>query len=183
MASEIDYAAVLADLEARRAAVDAAIAGVRLLMGQAPAQSVPAETLLAPGVPNARPDLIARGDAQDAQAIAPGTFHGLSVAEAARKFLEMTKKKQRMKDISEALQRGGIESISDNFYGNVFTTMARRKDFVKLGKFWALAEWYPNRPEKPAKKTKKGRKGAKPRVVGAAKTDATAPKEPKQPEP
>ncbi len=158
MANEIDYSAVLADLEARRAMLDSAIAGLRLIVGQGQGALVEPGALAVTG-----PRSDASQGVTEAREIVPGTWHGLSVAEAARKFLEMTKKKQRTKDIAEALQRGGIESLSGNFYGGVFTTMQRRKDFIKLGKFWALAEWYPNRavPEKPSKKTRAKRARAK----------------------
>lgn len=99
-------------------------------------------------------------------------FHGLSVAVAARRFLELKKTKQRMKDIVDGIQQGGIESSAGNFYSNVFTTLKRRKDFIRLGKFWALAEWHPTRvaaQEKPSKKTRKARKPASATPSVAAK--------------
>jgi hypothetical protein len=147
--AEIDYAAVLVDLETRRAALDGAITVLRQLVGNGALDAVPS-----PGMK------IEERDATPSEVV-PGVFHGLSVSEAARKFLEMTKAKQRTVDIASALRQGGIESTADNFYGNVFTTMKRRKDFVKLGKFWALAEWYPTRATSPAKAPKKTRRGRK----------------------
>ncbi len=41
MSQEIDYAIVLADLESRRAALDAAIAGVKAILGQGPMEALP----------------------------------------------------------------------------------------------------------------------------------------------
>jgi hypothetical protein len=146
MSQEIDYTRVLADLEARRAALDAAIAGVRALLGQ-PADAAGAVSV--PGTP---------GQALEWSEIGPGTFHGMSVSEASRKFLEMTKKKQKTRVIAEALVNGGIESESKSFYSTVYTTMQRNKDFLRLGKYWALREWYPTRAEAAPKPTKRGRR-------------------------
>jgi hypothetical protein len=174
MSQEINYAAVLADLEARRASLDAAIAAVRALLGQGPAEGVPG-TDIARGTPQPQ------GEVRDASEIKPGTFHGMSVAEAARKFLEMTKTKQRTKDIVAAIQRGGIETTAGSFYSNVYTTLMRRKDFKRLGKNWVLEEWNPNvaAPEvKPAKAKRKakGKRSAKPETPTAPQgsTDAKA---------
>ena len=155
MGQEIDYAAVLEDLEARRAALDGAISVLRQLVGTGALEAV----LVPP--PSGAKSEGARNSSQTPSEVTPGLFHGLSVAEAARKFLEMTKAKQRTVDITAALKRGGIESAAGNFYSNVFTTMMRRKDFIKLGKYWALAEWYPTRAAasaaagKTAKKTRR----------------------------
>jgi hypothetical protein len=162
MGQEIDYAAVLADLEARRATLDGVITVLKQMVGTGVL-----EAILIPSPPgtkseNANRDTVGSGALPSE--VRPGVFHGLSVSEAVRKFLEMTKTKQRTVDIATALRQGGIESTADNFYGNVFTTMKRRKDFVKLGKFWALAEWYPTRavpPVKPATKKSRVRKGGR----------------------
>lgn len=159
MAQEVDYAAVLADLEARRAALDGVIAVLKQLVGTGAL-----EAILVPPTGDKAEGGMARTAAATPSEVAPGMFHGLSVSEAARKFLEMKKAKQRTVDIAAALRQGGIESTAANFYGNVFTTMKRRKDFIKLGKFWALAEWHPTRTPGPTKPPKRGRAG-KPRGV------------------
>jgi len=162
MSQEIDYTAVLADLEARRAALDAAIAGVRAVLGQGSSAEV--TTLSIPGIRKEGPTRVT-----------PGMFHGLSVSEAARRFLELKKAKQRMKDIVEGIREGGIESSAENFYSNVFTTLQRRKDFIRLGKYWALAEWHPTRsgtvPTKSTRRSKKARKtGGKSKHISTEKT-------------
>lgn len=156
MGQEIDYAAVLADLETRRALLDATIAGIRAMMlGQGPAGELPQ-------LPSANKSLTPSTTRQESQEISAGMFHGMSAAEAAKKYLGMRRTKQRTKDIVEAIQRGGIESTAKNFYSNLYTTLMRDKDFIKIGKHWALAEWYPTRSstaqEKPAKQARKARK-------------------------
>lgn len=177
MSQEIveNYAVVLADLEARRASLDAAIAAVRAVMGQGPAENGSGGASGSSGEPG-------RSTPGETSDVRPGTFHGLSVSEAARKFLEMTKTKQRTKDIVEAIQKGGIESTADSFYSNVYTTLRRRKkDFKRLGKYWVLVEWNPNVSsvvEKPAKKKRKAK-----RLRVKAPATAKAPeKEPAAPE-
>lgn len=155
MGQDIDYAAVLADLESKRAALDAAIAAVRAILGQAPNE--------APGGPGG--GLSSTPGTDLPSEVTPGIFHSMSVSEAAKKYLEMKKVKQKTRALCDALSQGGIESDSKNFYGNVYTTLTRNKDFMRRGKYWALASWFPNVPaSKPTKKgrAKRGRKTTAP---------------------
>jgi hypothetical protein len=167
MSQEIDYVAVLADLETRKAALDAAIAGVRAILGQGPVEGLP----LPPGV---KPGGLGAGQ----QEVTPGVFHGLSVSQAAKKYLEMTKEKQKTAAIAKAIRKGGIETTASNFYANVFNTLKRSKDFRKLGPHWVLAEWHPHPasavPDKASKKGKKGRKRTKPTNTKQPKATAVA---------
>jgi hypothetical protein len=163
MSQEIDYSSVLADLEARRAVLDAAIAGVRQLLGQVGESKA-----------SASPQGATMADLP--QDVAPGVFHGLSISEAAKKYLQMTKTKHKTTAICDALRAGGIESASKSFYGNVFTSLKRNKEFIKLGKHWALADWHPTHVvAATAKKTKQARrrKAPKPRPVPDSKQSAT----------
>lgn len=152
MGQEIDYAAVLADLEARKTALDAAIAAVKAILGQGPVEAL--------GLSSGGTRQIGIGS--EPQEVTPGVFHGLSVSQAAKKYLEMKKTKQRTKDIAKAIREGGIETTASNFYANVFNTLKRGKDFIKLGKQWGLAEWHPTRvstiPDRPTRKTRRARK-------------------------
>lgn len=152
MGQEIDYGAVLADLEARRDALDAVIAGVRALLG-----ALGQPEIAPPGVNGGISTRVTNAP----QDVVPGMFHGLSVPEAARKFLELKKTKQRMKDIVDGIQRGGIESTAGNFYSNVFTSLLRKKEFIRIGKFWALAEWHPTRAGTAIEKAGRRRKSRK----------------------
>jgi hypothetical protein len=158
MNQKIDYGKVLADLEARRAALDAAIATVKGILGQETADAAP-DGATAGGA------LVGRGDTTLPTEVAPGVFHGMSVAEAARTFLEMKKVKQKTRTICDAMLQGGIESDARDFYSNVYTTLARNKDFFKRGKYWALTSWDPRRAAaqaaKPAKKPRRAKKGRK----------------------
>ena len=174
MSQEIDYSAVLADLEAKRAILDNAIASLRAaIMGQSP------ETVLAgEGGP-----LVRQAQEATQQNVTAGMFHGLSVSEAAQKYLDLKKTKQRMKDIVAGIQQGGIESTADNFYSNVFTTLARRKEFIRIGKYWALAQWYPTRPGGAAEKKPAPRKSKAQRKKATTKKAASdSPKAQTEPE-
>jgi hypothetical protein len=161
MAQEIDDAAVLAYLKAKRAALDASIASLEAALGQPPS---------ADPAPQGTP--LAGGKAAGRDHLGPGVFHGMSISEAAKKYFEITKKKQKVRAICDALQEGGIESSSKNFYNNVYTTLDRTKDFIRLGKYWALAEWHPNAATpKPKKATRRVtmRKASKPQATTASK--------------
>jgi hypothetical protein len=85
--------------------------------------------------------------------IPPDAFFRMSIADAARKYLAMVKKKQTIQQIADSLEQGGITHTSKRFYGTVLTTLRRQEkqvgDIVKVGRgIWGLAEWYPNRKRK-----------------------------------
>ncbi len=132
MSSEIDYEAVLADLEARRADLEAAIIGIRRILGQTDEPGVSMKASNEPGKP-----IELEIDA----------FIGMSVSDAAKKFLRMMgRKPQGTQTICDALVRGGFKSKAKNFYSNVHTALSRDPDFVRVGRGkWGLAEWYPSK--------------------------------------
>jgi len=154
MANEIDYAAVLADMEAKRAALDSAIAGIRqwLSLGGGSEESqgtptVPSEKK--PEPPEVKFD----------------TFFGLSIPDAIRKFLTMTKRPQSVSDITRALQDGGLTTTSKNLLATAGSTLSRLKqtdgDLVPVQGKWGLREWYPGlRDERVAKPKNKRQKRA-----------------------
>src|SRR5687768_14116537 len=98
MANEvIDYEAVLADLEAKRSALESAIAGIRQVLNLG-AHS-------ATGTIPPKESAIIEND----------TFFGMSIGDAAKKFLRMTKRKQPAAKIAEALDFGGLQHTSKSF--------------------------------------------------------------------
>ncbi len=147
---EINYEAVLADLEAKKAAIDEAIAGIRRMMGQGQAVST--------GV---------SGKMINPNAIPSDAFFGMSIPEAIRKYLGIVRKPRTTKDISEALEGGGITHTSKNFYATVSTTIGRmldkEKGLAKIGSEYGLLEWYPGRKGKTS--------GVKEENVDPIKTD------------
>lgn len=124
------YAAVLADLEAQRAELDAAIAVIRRRMGQAGEPIQPAT-----------PSSAARNGTS--QEITSDAFFGMSMAAAVRKYLQMMRRPQAVQTIADALKSGGFTTRAENFYSNVYTTLKRGDEFVKVKRGeWGLAEWY-----------------------------------------
>ena len=159
-ADPIDYAAVLKDLEARKAVLEATIANVKQMMGLQVQGGASAGTLAT----------------QDETAdLRNHPFLGMSIGEAAKKYLLMAKRKQTVKEIAEALERGGLHHTSPNFQATVATMVHRYAkndpDMLSTGKGeWALAAWYGNRRPKaePPKRKRAKTKAAKTAVAGGA---------------
>src|SRR5690242_10960313 len=114
MATEpsIDYSAVLADLKAKRDKLDAAIAGI--------------ETML--GVRDANASAQGSSTSNGADALGPGAFLGMSIPDAAAKFLRATRQNQKNEDIVNALKKGGIVFTGDNPLNVVNSVLARNWD-------------------------------------------------------
>ena len=147
MSQEIDYASVLADLEAKKAAIEAAIDGIRQVLGQAAGDPIQFS----------RPGAV-QGVGVESKDVEAGDFHGMSIAQAAKKFLGMVKTKQSTGSIAGAIRKGGIETTAKNFYSNVYSILQRDKDFTKMGTFWGLSEWYPTRATSGSSKPRAKRK-------------------------
>jgi hypothetical protein len=138
---EINYQAVIADIERRRAAynakVDMVVAQLRQLAGAGTDEEIPGSG----GQPTV-PDLgMARGE------VPRNAFSRMNYPEAVRAYLELTNRKQTARDIAAGLTAGGMHTTSKNFYANVYTTLQRleEKGIVARptgGKEWGLAEWY-----------------------------------------
>jgi hypothetical protein len=163
MAENIDYAAILADLEAKKAALEGAIAAVRsaIAMGAA-GQS--GDVSAAASSPSGGISSLHNGE------VPAGAFLGKSIPEAAKLYLAIVKKKQTSKEIAEGLKRGGIESTAKNFFGIVHSILDRTRKsnggVVKLDRsHWGLTDWYPrgvaSSPAPSGKKTKGKKKAAK----------------------
>jgi len=162
----IDYNAVVADLEAKRSALDATISHLRLfLAGQGLGAPVPSSEL---------------GGGPSNGEVPAGAFLSKSIPDAARLYLQIVKRKSSTRDIADALRKGGMESTSDNFPGIVHAVINRYwkagGDIIKLDKStWGLAAWYPSgvRAIAQEKRTVKKR--------GRGKAKSKHPKEPKPP--
>jgi hypothetical protein len=123
---EIDYEAVLADLEERRSKIDAAIDAVKGIIASLGITPTGSSRVRGP------------------QDISTDAFFNLNTGEAARKYLGMVKGAQSVSQVWEALKRGGLPDIS---YNAVYNALSRREnnpgDVVKLpDNTWGLAEWY-----------------------------------------
>lgn len=126
----INYEAVLADLENRKAQIEAAIAGIRLVMGQ-------------PGTsPSGGPS---GGGSYNGATPAHDAFIGMSIPEAAKKHLTAVRKKLSTQEIMTALEAGGLPPSK---YSTVYAILRRREnqvgDIINMKGDWALQEWFPN---------------------------------------
>jgi hypothetical protein len=139
--TEIDYGAVLADMEAKRDALSTAIENMRRWLGSA-----------SPGI--AQPTQ--RGNGAE---IPSDAFFSLSIPEAIKKYLGMVKGKKTTNDIAEALEKGGITHGSKNFRNSVSTALYREHDkpngdIHKVGEGeWGLVDWYAGLRAKRMKAT------------------------------
>lgn len=149
----LDYGAFLADLEAKRSALDQAIASLRAVMAAGTSEGVSSVNM---AVTLANP-VIHNGE------IPAGAFLGKSIPEAAKLYLSIVRAKQTTREIAEAMLKGGMETTSSNFENIVGAGIHRasKKDgeIVKVGRAWALAAWYPSGIRAAtAKGTRKARK-------------------------
>jgi hypothetical protein len=141
----VDWAAALADIEARIAKLQATADTIR-------------EVLMASGSPTAP----GGGKGPSGGGIRPDTFLKLSIPDAAKKFLEMERAKQSTQDIMDALEKGGLPPSK---YNTVYSILSRREkvvgDIINMKGDWALAEWYPNHRPKAKKDAPAGPENAK----------------------
>lgn len=137
----VDYNAVLADLEARKNQIDAAIGAVKSILASA--------------------GVITNGSGSEGvirpENIPSHAFLSLSIGDATKKFFEMVKSKQTLPQIMQALERGGLPPAK---YNTVYAVLRRREnqvgDIVRMGDEWGLTEWYPNNPN-IRRRTKQGK--------------------------
>lgn len=172
MTAPIDYIAVLADLEAKRGQIDAAIEVIRTLIGSGATPESATQGLAISSDDDGNVSTVRRvatPSAPPSGVIQNDTFFGLSTSAAVKKFLGMMKRPQFPRTIADALVTGGqLHAVDDKTaYANVSTALNRGKDtdfsLQKRTRLWGLAEWYPNQPkqaESPKAKKKPKKKAA-----------------------
>ena len=158
MANEIDYMAVLTDLKAKRSTLDGAISSLEQWISfkggdnqiDSSFGSIPDRT----GGPGK-----IRSDA----------FFGMTIPDAIRACLKITKQPLGLTDLAQKLREGGLLTSAKDLTSTVSATLTRIKrtdgDLVQptQGK-WGLAEWYPGmRKEKVEANIKSKRPQKRPR--------------------
>jgi hypothetical protein len=159
---KVDYVALLSDLEAKKAALEASIATLRSamalgLLGQTPE-----------GIDLSAVAATSAGPAENAvpTELPHHAFLGMSLPAAIKMYLQAAKKKQTIKEIAAALREHGMESTSDNFEGVVTGSLNRLKgagDVLRFKDGWGLSAWYPAFRSQAASAAKPARKSAKKR--------------------
>jgi hypothetical protein len=124
------YDVVIADLESKRDQISATIEMLKALRGTA---SIPLPLATLP-----------QRNGTEAE-FARDAFFGMSLPEAAKKYLAVGKVTKSNPAVCEALLRGGFKTQSNNFAEVVRSTLGRNPDFVRVSGEWGLAEWYGNR--------------------------------------
>ncbi len=137
---QIDYTAVLADLENDRDELDTLIAFIkRKKLGQGEAGQVGAGTGTRPVTVRTGPGALTFN--------APDAFFGLGLIDAAKKYLTGVKAPRSAKEIAQALVSGGFTTTSKDFNNTVFSVLSRENKqdggIVKVNTGWGLPEWYP----------------------------------------
>jgi hypothetical protein len=115
-----------------------------------------------------------------------GAFLGKSVPACIKLYLSASRKKKTVKEITTALQEGGVESTSGKFENIVTSSLNRLKAAGEVLRFkdgWGLPEWYPahiraSAPvgavgKRPRKAKKNPRKTAPKMLTDAAPIDGS----------
>ena len=138
----VDWAAVLAELEAKRVALDKAISSLRVVI---------ASGVLFGSAEDAMPAMAdSVGVGLHGGDVPIGAFLGKSIPEAAKLCLQIVKKKMTTREIAEALKKGGIETTAKTSFPSIVHSILMRAarsgtGIVKLDRsHWGLAEWYPS---------------------------------------
>jgi hypothetical protein len=172
MATEIDYSAVLSDLEAKRAAIDSAIAGVRQMLNLGAEQGVGGATS---GTSERR---------EQPTSVRFDSFFRMPMSASIVKFLEIAKVPQSVSEVTAALLAGGFKTTSKNLMPIVGSNLSRLKaagETVNVEGKWGLASWYPaaRKAELHAKSKKSSkRKKTKPTATKDQAERQDAPKAP-----
>lgn len=128
------YAAVLADLLAKKDQIDQAIKAIELVRGSGSQTTLssPSGAAFAGGIDS------------------PGAYLGLSIVEATKKLLQSKRKQMNNTEVLAALKTGGMVLNSADPLNTIGAVLTRRYkdvgDIVKVDRgTWGLKEWYPNR--------------------------------------
>jgi len=121
----VDWVAALAEIEAEIAKLQATADVIRERIARSGVSPSPS----GPGGGGLRPD----------------AFLKMSIPDATKKLLEITRVKQSTQEIIDALVKGGLPQSK---YNTVYSILNRREkqigDIINMKGDWALAEWYPN---------------------------------------
>jgi hypothetical protein len=127
------YDIVIADLEAERDQLNSLIAMLKQKKTGAPVAAAVAISAHRPS-----PDSIPHD-----------AFFGMTLPNAAHKYLSILKTPRQHADLCADLVEGGFKSSASNFPEVVRSTLSRHPDFVKVRRGqWGLREWYGNRKSK-----------------------------------
>jgi len=135
----INYEAVIADLEAKKAQLEATISMLRALGGLGSIGSAPTPS---------------GGGAPTGGHFASDAFFGKSIPDAAVTILQSQRRKMSTQSLMDTMEKGGLPPSK---YNTVYSILRRREsvvgDLINMQGEWGLAAWYPNHVKKSPKKT------------------------------
>ena len=129
MDSEIDYRAVLIDLNRRRSELDGAAAVIQqIVQSWQPGVSMP-KASHATEIKEPRTKVV--------------NFHGWTVWRAAQQFLKNCGRPQTTRQIMDGLLAGGLKTKAKHFDANLYTLLGNKAHIFKRvnAGLWGLAEW------------------------------------------
>lgn len=144
-APKTSYEAVLADLRAKRAEIDATIRTLEMMSGLKSSDTGVGKSFLGEEITDASAESEA------------GLFLGMSIVDATKKLLALRKRAMGNPEIARELKAGGLVLNSADPVNTIGSVLTRRfnqiGDVVKISRgTWGLKEWYPNRTFKSSGK-------------------------------
>ena len=145
------YAAVLADLLAKRDEIDKAIKVLEAMSG------IRSFSLASTPQQLSTPATSDSADGQLSSDLGKGAFLGMSIVDATKKLLAMRKQTMGNPEIARELAAGGLVMQSIDPVNTVGAVLSRQfhksGEIVKVSRgTWGLKEWYPNQSFKPSAK-------------------------------
>ena len=136
MTEGIDFEALLATLEEERANLDKMIAWVKWKLPKADSN----------GAAKIEQMIAQRSEVMRFPRLKSDTFFKMSFPQAITECLNIMKRPMSARDITNALQEGGLTHKAKDLYQTVFPTLQRMKEKGEVDKLpngdWGLAEWY-----------------------------------------
>jgi hypothetical protein len=144
--------AVLQEFEEEYAELGRMIARLRRDLGLTEMPAPPSPVEAGTAAPNGVPVVVS-------ELVTPGSLFGVSQVEAVRTFLALNRKPASLRDIAQALYRGGAtENLIDGTGAlrNLSSILSRAKHVVVSVKhgYWGLVEWYPDRAVRRARRSR-----------------------------
>ena len=152
----VDWEAALLDIDARIAKLQGIADGIREMLSGGLSGSLP-------------------GGGSPGGGVRPDTFLKMSIPDATKKYLGITREKQSTQAVMDALEKGGLPPSK---YNTVYSILRRRSkqvgDIINRNGDWALDEWYPNYRKDNSKANKAGSGKAKDAKAETGEETATA---------
>jgi hypothetical protein len=163
-----EWAAMLADAEAKKVALDELISSIKKAMALG-AVGRPGDITIQPSAGS-----LVMGQPID---LPVGAFMNKSLPAAIKLYLSAVKKKQTTQQIAAALKEGGVETTASNFEPVVTGALWRLKgkEVLRFKDGWGLAEHYPEHIRKSVSQGKRspGKKKTKRTPKTKSKKDAS----------